>query len=246
MSKKYCKKWQVDNFTTRWGAPSEGLSGRTSKGSVGGGKGSGGGVQGRGQNSEVRKQPVGRGQRSEVGGQGEPNSRNSLCAQRAQLQSGRAGRWRSRVRTGTATRTDTDGHGRTRTGTDAQVGAMGRNCRCARRAHWFGGERNSRLERAEVRGRRSGGTEQPEQRLRSASAATEQPFGGGTPPVPCENRNSHTDGHGRARTHKWGRWGGIVDAPLGALVRRGTEQPVGESREQRSEVRKNLNSRTAF
>jgi len=115
MSKKYCKKWQVDNFTTRWGAPSEGLSGRTSKGSVGGGRGGGGGVQGRGQNSEVRKQPVGRGQRSEVGGQGEPNSRNSLCAQRAQLQSGRAGRWRSRVRTGTATRTDTDGHGRART-----------------------------------------------------------------------------------------------------------------------------------
>jgi hypothetical protein len=242
MSKKYCKKWQVDNFTTRWGAPSEGLSGRTSKGSVGGGKGSGGGVQGRGQNSEVRKQPVGRGQRSEVGGQGEPNSRNSLCAQRAQLQSGRAGRWRSRVRTGTATRTDTDGHGRARTHkwgrwggiVDAPAGRIGSE------------GRNSRLERAEVRGRRSGGTEQPEQRLRSASAATEQPFGGGTPPVPCENRNSHTDGHGRARTHKWGRWGGIVDAPLGALVRRGTEQPVGESREQRSEVRKNLNSRTAF
>ncbi len=160
MSKKYCKKWQVDNFTTRWGAPSEGLSGRTSKGSVGGGTGSGGGVQGRGQNSEVRKQPVGRGQRSEVGGQGEPNSRNSLCAQRAQLQSGRAGRWRSRVRTGTATRTDTDGHGRTRTGTDAQVGAMGRNGRCA--AGRIGSEGNGtaggREQRAEV-----GGQEKPEQ-----------------------------------------------------------------------------------
>ena len=44
-------------------------------------------------------------------------------------------------------------HGRTRTGTD----------------------KHGRLERAECRGRRSGKTEQPEQPLRSASAATEQP-----------------------------------------------------------------------
>ena len=208
-------------------------------------RGKGVGGRGSGKRSEFRGQETAGGERAEVRGR-----RSGGTEQPKQpLRSASAATERA---SGTLAvpcenrNSHTDGHGRTRTGTDAQVGAMGRNCRCARRAHWFGGERNSRLERAEVRGRRSGGTEQPEQRLRSASAATEQPFGGGTPPVPCENRNSHTDGHGRARTHKWGRWGGIVDAPLGALVRRGTEQPVGESREQRSEVRKNLNSRTAF
>ena len=61
MSKKYCKKWQVDNFTTRWGAPSEGLSGRTSKGSVGGGKGAGKRSESRGQETAG-----GREQRAEV------------------------------------------------------------------------------------------------------------------------------------------------------------------------------------
>ena len=73
--------------------------------------------------SEGNGTAVWREQRSEVGGQGEPNSRNSVCAQRAQLQNSRsaAGRRRSRVRTGTATRTDTDGHGRTSGGDGAEL-----------------------------------------------------------------------------------------------------------------------------
>ena len=94
----------------------------------------------------------GRGQKAEVGGQGEQNSRRSVCAQRAQLQNGR-----------TATRTV-----------------------------W---------KRSESRGRRSGGAEQPEERLRSASAATEQ-------------SKSHTDGLEEVRKQR-------------SEVREGTEGVAG-------------------
>ena len=76
--------------------------------------------------------------------------------------------------------------------------------------------------------------EQPEERLRSASAATEQP-------------NSHTDGHGQTRTAGGrggavgGRWGekGAEEGTEGvARVFSWNLKPRGEVRKQRSEVRK--------
>ena len=171
--------------------------------------------------------------RAEVRGRrsGEPNSRNSLCAQRAQRKRA-SGTLAVPCENGTATRTDTDGHGRH----GRTSGGDGAD-RCAA-GHWFGGERNSRWragQRSEVRG-----TEQPDvcaQRAQPQTAVRRRDAA-----VPCENRatRTDTDGHG----HKWGD---------GAELRCAAGHWFGGERnsrweEQRAEVggQENLNSRTAF